>query len=140
MQRLQLGANLLVGDAAQPQDWWDGQLFQRILADVPCSATGVVRRHPDIKWLRRASDIEGFAQQQQQIVRALWPLLERGGKLLYVTCSIFRRENQQVIQDFLSDHSDAVQLQLAASGMVQGQLLPNDEHDGFFYALLQKQM
>ena len=140
MQRLQLGANLLVGDAAQPQDWWDGQLFQRILADVPCSATGVVRRHPDIKWLRRASDIEGFAQQQQQIVRALWPLLERGGKLLYVTCSIFQRENQQVIQDFLSDHSDAVQLQLAASGMVQGQLLPNDEHDGFFYALLQKQM
>lgn len=138
MQRLQLVANLVTGDAARPADWWDGELFQRILADVPCSATGVVRRHPDIKWLRRASDIEGFAQQQQQILNALWPLLEANGKLLYVTCSIFGRENQQFINEFLRLHPDGKQLPLAASGMIQGQLLPNDEHDGFFYALLQK--
>ena len=138
MQRLQLDANLLAGDAAKPTDWWDGQLFQRILADVPCSATGVVRRHPDIKWLRRASDIAGFAQQQQEILTALWPMLEAGGKLLYVTCSIFERENQQLINEFLNLHPDAKQLPLVAPGMIQGQLLPNDEHDGFFYALLQK--
>ncbi len=140
MQRLQLGATLLTGDAAQPEDWWDGQLFQRILADVPCSATGVVRRHPDIKWLRRPSDIEKFAQQQQQILTALWPLLERGGKLLYATCSIFEVENQQVIKEFLMHHSDAIQHQLAATDMEQGQLLPNEQHDGFYYALLQKQI
>jgi 16S rRNA (cytosine967-C5)-methyltransferase len=138
MQRLQLRARLLTGDAANPADWWDGQLFQRILADVPCSATGVVRRHPDIKWLRRASDIHGFAQQQLQILNALWPLLAADGKLLYATCSIFGRENQQVINEFISTHPDAKQLSLAASGMIQGQLLPNNEHDGFFYALLLK--
>jgi len=138
LQRLQLSATLLTGDAAHPADWWDGQPFQRILADVPCSATGVVRRHPDIKWLRRASDIEGFAQQQQRILSALWPLLEAGGKLLYVTCSIFERENQQVIDEFLGRHPEATQLSLGATGMEQGQLLPNDQHDGFFYALLQK--
>lgn len=140
MQRLQLSANLVTGDAAQPAAWWDGKPFQRILADVPCSATGVVRRHPDIKWLRRASDIEGFAQQQKQILSALWPLLDAGGKLLYATCSIFGRENQQVIDEFLSHQPDATQLPLTAPGMKQGQLLPNDQHDGFFYALLHKQI
>lgn len=139
MQRLQLGATILAGDAAKPAEWWDGKGYQRILADVPCSATGVVRRHPDIKWLRRRSDIEGFALQQQQILTALWPLLERGGKLLYVTCSIFSRENQQVIDEFLSHHQAARQLSLAAPGMKQGQFVPNEQHDGFFYALLQKQ-
>jgi len=140
MQRLQLSATLLTGDAAQPAGWWDGQPYQRILADVPCSATGVVRRHPDIKWLRRPSDIENFAQQQQLILSALWALLEAGGKLLYVTCSIFGRENQQVINAFLSYHPDATQLPLAVPGMRQGQLLPNDQHDGFFYALLHKKI
>lgn len=139
MQRLHLDAKLKMGDATQSADWWDGKPFQRILADVPCSATGVVRRHPDIKWLRRASDIEGFAQQQQQILSALWPLLEVGGKLLYATCSIFEKENQQVISEFLSRHTDALQLPLQAKGMKQGQILPNDQHDGFFYALLHKQ-
>jgi len=108
------------------------------LADVPCSATGVVRRHPDIKWLRRPSDIEGFAQQQLQILKALWPLLEARGKLLYVTCSIFGRENQQVINEFLNDQLDATQLSLINDELKQGQLLPNDQHDGFFYALLYK--
>jgi len=140
MLRLHLNATLLQGDAATPSDWWDGKQYQRILADVPCSATGVVRRHPDIKWLRRASDIENFALQQQQILNALWPLLEGGGKLLYVTCSIFGRENQQVITDFIAGQSDASQIPLAATGMKQGQLLPNDQHDGFFYALLHKKI
>jgi 16S rRNA (cytosine967-C5)-methyltransferase len=139
MLRLQLDATLLTGDAAIPADWWDGQTFQRILADVPCSATGVVRRHPDIKWLRRASDIDSFALQQRQILAALWPLLDTGGKLLYVTCSVFIQENQDVIGEFLSCHADARQLQLSAPGMQQGQLLPNEQHDGFFYALLHKQ-
>ena len=139
MQRLQLNASLVTGDAAHPAQWWSGKLFQRILADVPCSATGVVRRHPDIKWLRRISDIEEFAKQQQQILNALWPLLEIGGKLLYVTCSIFERENIQVISKFLSQQTNAKQLPLEIPGMTRGQLLPNTQHDGFYYALLQKQ-
>ena len=121
------------------QDWWDGKVFQRILADVPCSASGVVRRHPDIKWLRRPDDIESFALQQRQILESLWPLLAGDGKLLYATCSIFARENQQVIAAFLEQHDDAQRIALSAPGMTDGQLLPNEEHDGFFYALLQKQ-
>lgn len=139
IQRLQLKANLITADAAQPQDWWDGVQYQRILADVPCSATGVVRRHPDIKWLRRRADINMFAKQQLQILTALWPLLEKGGKLLYATCSIFNQENQQVIDAFMQQQVDVIQLPLKAPGMNAGQLLPNDEHDGFFYALLYKQ-
>lgn len=139
MQRLQLHATLLLGDAANPQDWWDGQQFHRILADVPCSASGVVRRHPDIKWLRRPSDIEGFVQQQRQIMTALWPLLKEGGKLLYATCSIFARENQLSVADFISQHPDAKQQAITAPDLKQGQLLPNDWHDGFYYALLLKQ-
>ena len=138
MQRLQLSARLQTGDAAQPEEWWDGQPFQRILADVPCSASGVVRRHPDIKWLRRPQDIDGFAQQQLQILNALWRLLARDGKLLYATCSVFTRENQQVINEFLRQHADARQLPLPGPNFNEGQLLPDDQHDGFFYALLHK--
>ncbi|MBU1424556.1 MAG: 16S rRNA (cytosine(967)-C(5))-methyltransferase RsmB [Gammaproteobacteria bacterium] len=139
LQRLQLTAQVVCGDAATPENWWDGKTFQRILADVPCSASGVVCRHPDIKWLRRAEDIESFAVQQRQILESLWPLLARDGKLLYATCSVFARENQQVIAAFLEQHDDAKRLELSAPGMVDGQLLPNKEHDGFFYALLHKQ-
>lgn len=139
LQRLHLKARVVCGDAEKPEDWWDGKLFQRILADVPCSASGVVRRHPDIKWLRRPDDIASFAVQQKQILESLWPLLERGGKLLYATCTIFARENQQVIAAFLSQHNDAVRLGLSVPGMSDGQLLPNEDHDGFFYALLHKQ-
>ncbi len=139
LQRLALNAEIICGDAATPEDWWDGKLFQRILADVPCSASGVVRRHPDIKWLRRPEDIEQFAQQQEKILEALWPLLERGGKLLYATCSIFARENQQVVTTFLKHHDDAKRIELSEPDIKDGQLLPNDEHDGFFYALLHKQ-
>lgn len=139
LQRLQLKAQVVQGDAASPQDWWDGRLFQRILADVPCSASGVVRRHPDIKWLRRPDDIESFAEQQKQILDSLWPLLARDGKLLYATCTIFERENHRVIAAFLARHDDAVRIELSVPGMNDGQLLPNEDHDGFFYALLHKQ-
>ena len=139
LQRLRLDAQVICGDAAAPEVWWDGKAFQRILADVPCSASGVVRRHPDIKWLRRPEDIDRFAAQQLQILNALWPLLARDGKLLYATCSIFARENQQVITAFLAQHSDGEWDTLSVPDMTDGQLLPNDEHDGFFYALLHKQ-
>lgn len=138
LQRLRLKAQVVCGDAAKPESWWDGKPFQRILADVPCSASGVVRRHPDIKWLRRPEDIESFATQQSQILEALWPLLAGDGKLLYVTCSIFARENQEVIAIFLARHENANRVELSLPETMDGQLLPNDEHDGFFYALLHK--
>ena len=138
LHRLGLSAQLLVGDAAEPGTWWDGKPFQRILADVPCSASGVVRRHPDIKWLRRRADIAGFAGQQLTILRALWRLLAQDGKLLYATCSVFQQENEQVIAAFLAQQPDAQRLPIALPHGCEGQLLPNDQHDGFFYALLQK--
>lgn len=138
LQRLGLTAQLVVGDAAEPDEWWDGKFFQRILADVPCSASGVVRRHPDIKWLRRRSDIAGFAAQQLHILGALWRLLAQDGKLLYTTCSVFHQENEQVIAAFLAHQQDAVRLPVLLPNDSEGQLLPNDQHDGFFYALLQK--
>lgn len=138
LQRLELSAQLLVGDAAEPDKWWDGRAFDRILADVPCSASGVVRRHPDIKWLRRRTDIAGFAAQQLDILRALWPLLAPEGKLLYATCSVFRQENEQVIAAFLAQQPDARRLPVALPESGNGQILPDDQHDGFFYAMLQK--
>ena len=138
LQRLKLKAQLLVGDAAQPDVWWDGRPFQRILADVPCSASGVVRRHPDIKWLRRSTDIAGFAAQQLGILRALWRLLAQDGKLLYATCSVFHEENELVVASFLDQHPDALRLAVALPDNIEGQLLPDEQHDGFFYALLQK--
>ncbi len=138
LQRLELRAQLLSGDAAQPEIWWDGKPFERILADVPCSASGVVRRHPDIKWLRRHADIVLFAEQQLHILRSLWRVLAQDGKLLYSTCSIFQQENQQVIAAFLAQHRDARQLQISLPENAQGQLMPNEQHDGFFYALLHK--
>ncbi|HYR05161.1 MAG TPA: 16S rRNA (cytosine(967)-C(5))-methyltransferase RsmB [Gallionella sp.] len=138
LQRLGLSAQLVCGDAAAPDQWWDGKAFQRILADVPCSASGVVRRHPDIKWLRRTEDIAGFAAQQLDILRALWRLLAQDGKLLYATCSVFRQENEQVVAAFLAERPDARQLPIALPEGGNGQILPNDQHDGFFYALLQK--
>ncbi len=138
LRRLGLHADCRCGDAAAPAEWWDGEPFQRILADVPCSASGVVRRHPDIKWLRRASDIAAFAGQQSEILDALWHLLARGGKLLYVTCSVFAEENQRQIESFLEKHPDARRLPLADGDTIDGQRIPTDDHDGFFYALLAK--
>ena len=143
LTRLQLTADLVVGDAVNV-DWHQGQLFDRILADVPCTASGIVRRHVDIKWLRREQDVKSFAAQQAKILPNLWKLLAKGGKLLYVTCSVFNEENQEQVNKFLSDHPDAQQLALpshvfsAAITQLHGQLIPSTAHDGLFYALLQK--
>ncbi len=142
LARLALNAKLLTADAAT----FDcTQLFDRILADVPCTASGIVRRHVDIKWLRRESDIASFCIQQAAILANLWQLLAKGGKLLYVTCSIFNEENQQQIDAFLQKHNDATQLPLSLTielenniQQTNGQLIPNSYHDGLFYALLQK--
>lgn len=136
--RLGLNAELKLGDAGLVANWWDGVPYDRILADVPCSASGVARRHPDIKWLRRADDIDRFATQQTLILTELWRCLSVGGKLLYVTCSIFPKENQDRINAFLALHDNARQIPLQGEWMTAGQLLPNDNHDGFFYALLEK--
>lgn len=139
LQRLNVTAErLLCGDASNPGKWWDGQPYDRILADVPCSASGVVCRHPDIKWLRRESDLVKFAASQQAILNALWKILSRDGKLLYVTCSIFAEENAMQIEKFLKHHPDACPLPLSGAAMVDGQLLPDIQHDGFFYTLLHK--
>ena len=131
--RLGLAGKVLTADASDTSSWWDGTLFQRILADVPCSASGVVRRHPDIKWLRRPEDIETFTTQQSAILDALWQTLESGGKLLYSTCSVFEEENMGLVALFLKRHADAILL--ADEGF---QLLPDDKQDGFFYALIKK--
>lgn len=138
LDRLGLSAELRVGDAAEPSSWWDGQLFDRILADVPCSASGVVRRHPDIKWLRRDNDIPRFAAQQAAILDGLWRTLTPGGTMLYATCSVFDEENGAQIARFLDRHPDVERLSL--NGRMDLQLLPNAEHDGFYYALLRKRL
>jgi 16S rRNA (cytosine967-C5)-methyltransferase len=146
LARLGLAARLIVADAGEPDSWWDGDAFDRILADVPCTASGIVRRHPDGKWLRRETDIAGFVAQQIRLLDALWPCLKRGGVLLYSTCSIFGAENDDQITAFLQRHRDALRIRLtlpAEYAAIDGQLLPAapgaaHNHDGFFYALLQK--
>ncbi len=100
LARLRLGARLAVADAADPAAWWDGVKFDRIMIDAPCTASGVVRRHPDAKWSHRESDVSGFAGQQRRLLEALWPCLERGGMLLYITCSVFRAENDEQVIAF----------------------------------------
>lgn len=142
LSRLQLSADLVAADAATA-DWYDGKAFDRILADVPCTASGIVRRHVDIKWLRREADVASFAAQQARILPNLWQLLAKGGKLLYVTCSVFNEENQTQVDKFLLQHPDAKQLPLPVDSFkdlsrLNGQLIPSTAHDGFFYALLQK--
>lgn len=134
--RLNLEAALQCQDASRPSEWWDGNPFDRILADVPCSASGVVRRHPDIKWRRRPEDIHQFALQQAQMLDQLWSCLSKKGKLLYTTCSVFPEENIEQVNAFLSRHADAIHLNVALDQY--GQLLPLREHDGFYYALLEK--
>ena len=136
--RLGIKATLKVGDASKPAAWWDGVPFDRILADVPCSASGVARRHPDIKWLRRPEDFAQFATQQRDMLDALWGCLRPGGTLLYATCSIFPQENANQIADFIARHADARRLPLLTGLPQSGQLLPNERHDGFYYALLAK--
>ena len=143
LQRLNLQAKLTVGDAAKPEDWWDGTLFERILLDAPCSALGVIRRHPDIKLLRRAEDIGPLQALQKSILQAVWPLLAPGGILLYATCSILKQENERQIQAFLAEHGDAVELPITADWGVAGvsgrQILTGESAmDGFYYARLSK--
>lgn len=144
LERLNLNATVLAGDAAKPQAWWDGKPFDRILLDAPCSATGVIRRHPDIKLLRRPEDIQATCDLQKQILYAVWPLLTLGGKLVYVTCSVLKQENASQIQDFLSNHDDAVELPI--DSVTWGtpepcgrQILTGEASmDGFYYACLAK--
>lgn len=135
-QRLGLTGRVISADCRALSSWWDGQPFDRVLADVPCSASGVVRRHPDIKWIRRRDDIAALALQQAQILEALWRVLAPGGKLLYVTCSVFPQENDAVIEAFLRDKPDARRLPLPADDPAL--CLPDARHDGFFFALLAK--
>jgi 16S rRNA (cytosine967-C5)-methyltransferase len=140
LRRLGLAATVKVADAREVDTWWDGRPFDRILADVPCSASGVVRRHPDAKWLRRESDIAGFAETQKTIVDALWRTLAPGGKMLYASCSVFGEENARQVEAFIGRHADARRLPIPGTATRDAQLhhLPDAEHDGFYYALLQK--
>lgn len=145
LERLGLQARILVGDAAQPKPWWDGQLFDGILLDAPCTASGIVRRHPDVRWLRRPTDIAQLAGIQAQLLQTLWPLLKPGGAMVYCTCSVFRAEGDNQLQTFLARHTDARLMpspgHLLPQISVPGAVIPDNlmrEHDGFYYALLQK--
>lgn len=144
LQRLKLSAKLIVGDASKPEDWWDGQLFDRILLDVPCSALGVIRRHPDIKLLRRAEDINTLQVLQKRIMTAVWSLLAPGGIMLYATCSILKQENEQQIEAFLATNTNAIEVPINADwGLVRRygrQILTGESAmDGFYYALIRKE-
>ena len=139
LQRLKLDAHLIVGDATQPETWWNKKHYDRILLDAPCSATGVIRRHPDIKWLRKADDIEKLSELQQQILKNIWPLLKSGGTLLYATCSILPQENDQQIARFLAENKDATLIKINDSDNLGWQILPSEQNmDGFYYAKLVK--
>jgi 16S rRNA (cytosine967-C5)-methyltransferase len=144
LERLRLRANLVCDDVAEPSAWWDGTRYQRILLDVPCTASGIVRRHPDIKWLRRPQDGPTLAKQQRRLLEVLWHMLAAGGKLLYATCSVFPDENQLQIAAFLDSHPEARLLPLSdipdgpVIAHIKGQILPDSRHDGFFYCLLQR--
>jgi 16S rRNA (cytosine967-C5)-methyltransferase len=144
MLRLGLEANLIVADAADTGAWWDGRYFDRILLDAPCSATGVIRRHPDIKILRHADDIVKLANLQQQLLAALWPTLAPGGILLYATCSVLPHENEKSIQHFLTRVTDAVHVPIddvkwGVARPLGRQLFPQSQgHDGFYYCVLRK--
>ena len=148
LQRLGRTAQLIAGDATEPETWWDGKTFDRILLDAPCSATGVIRRHPDIKVLRRATDITALVELQAQILDAVWLLLKPGGMLLYATCSVLPRENNEQIDAFIGRCPDAASASIPISidadwGHASGagrQILPGENGmDGFYYACLKKQ-
>jgi 16S rRNA (cytosine967-C5)-methyltransferase len=137
LARLGLAARIANADCTRPGDWWDGVPFDRVLADVPCSASGIARRHPDIKWLRRSHDVAAFAARQAEILDALWQVLRPDGKLLYATCSVFAQENDAVIDAFVARCGAlAARLPLADGAAAQG--LPDAERDGFYYALIHK--
>ncbi len=143
LQRLQLSARVIAADVCQPDQWWDGRLFDRILLDAPCSALGVIRRHPDIKLLRRSEDIAALQYVQAQMLEVAWHLLARGGRLLYATCSILTLENVQQMTTFLANHPDSIELPIGADwGQPQpvGRQIITGEFamDGFYYACLEK--
>ena len=151
LDRLGLRATITRGDAANPEGWWDGDPFDRILLDAPCSATGVIRRHPDIAFLRRPDDIQALATQQEMLLEQLWPLLKPGGRLLYSTCSVLREENDAVVTRMLSRTADAEVLDLVRAGGPKSalpavcglQLLPgvgDGDTDGFYYALMARKL
>lgn len=147
LARLGLQAEVLVADAGQPEAWWNGIQFDGVLLDAPCTASGIVRRHPDVRWLRRPTDVTALAQVQAKLLKALWPLVKPGGRLLYCTCSVFHAEGVGQIQTFLANNKDARLLpspgQLMPQFRVNGQALTDNsanDHDGFFLALLEKQM
>lgn len=148
LERLGLAATLCCGDASNPESWWDGQLYDGILLDAPCSASGVIRRHPDIKHLRRADDIESLAALQLAMLSALWPLLTVGGRLLYVTCSVLAAENEETVARFVSGRDDVEELDLLQNNNIRDlmrrkapgqQVLPGTARlDGFYFACLEK--
>ena len=143
LARLGLAPRVLLADAQAPDAWWDGRPFDRILLDAPCSGTGIIRRRPDVKILRRPGDVGPVAGRQSAMLHALWPLLARGGRLLYATCSVLSRENESAVRGFVAEHADARAVPLnAAWGRPAGhgrQILPGeDAMDGFFYAALAK--
>ncbi|MEY2169016.1 MULTISPECIES: 16S rRNA (cytosine(967)-C(5))-methyltransferase RsmB [unclassified Rhodanobacter] len=143
LQRLRLDARLLTGDAGAPKAWWNHQPFDRILVDAPCSATGVLRRRPDVRLHRRASDIAALQAQQRRILAALWPLLAPGGRLLYITCSLLRAENEAIVGELLAAqpdaHAVAFELPVGRAAAVGWQILPGDgDLDGMYYAVLEK--
>jgi 16S rRNA (cytosine967-C5)-methyltransferase len=145
LARLGFDARVVAADAAAPASWWDGQPFDAILLDAPCTASGIVRRHPDVRWLRRESDVAQLAQVQARLLGVLWPLLRPGGRLLYCTCSVFRAEGEQQVQTFLAHNKEAFSLAAPGHLLPQSGANPNllrdnleGDHDGFFYALLER--
>lgn len=145
LERLQLHAEVRCGSALEPSTWWDGQSFDLVVLDAPCTASGIVRRHPDVRWLRRESDIEALAQIQSKMLHTLWPMVRPGGRLLYCTCSIFAAEGIAQQQAFLESNTDVQLLDapghlLPDGSACEAELADNVtiDHDGFFYALFQK--
>lgn len=142
LRRLRLQARLIAGDGGEPVRWWDGKPFHRILLDAPCSGTGVIRRHPDIKWLRRESDITGLQGQQLRLLKSAWRMLKPGGRLLYATCSLLKAEGDETVQRFVAGHQNAEALPIdAAWGEATScgrRIAPSAAHDGFYYAALRK--
>lgn len=144
LMRLRLNAKVVIGDAGAPAGWWKRQPFDRILIDAPCSATGVLRRRPDVRLHRRESDIPAMQAQQRRILAALWPLLAPGGRLVYITCSVLRAENEAIVGGLLAEHDDAqpvdFSLPVGQAAAVGWQILPGDgDLDGMYYAIVQKQ-
>jgi len=145
LDRLKVQAQIIAADAAHTADWWDGQSFDGILLDAPCTASGIGRRHPDVRWLRRETDVAQLANIQAKLLKALWPLVKPGGRLLYCTCSVFKAEGEKQIQTFVQHNTDALILpspgHLTPSSATSDASLRDNvmgEHDGFYYALLEK--